>query len=120
VRRRRSLVGNPNTGKTTLFNALTGHRAKVANYPRRHRREALRPAARSCPASEVLDLPAHAASRRGRPTELVAVDVLLGRRDDTPRPDAVIVVADASNLERNLYLATRCSRRACRSSSRSR
>ena len=100
-----ALVGNPNTGKTTLFNALTGFRAHTGNYPgvtvekkhgpilgRRERRTA-RPAG---------DLqPRRALSRR-----MVAVDVLLGRRADTARPDAVVIVVDASNLERNLYLAT--------------
>jgi ferrous iron transport protein B len=54
----------------------------------------------------VLDLPGTYSLAARSPDEAVAADVLLGRRDDTPRPDAVVIVADASNLERNLYLAS--------------
>lgn len=100
-----ALIGNPNTGKTTLFNALTGHRAKVANYPGvtvEKRTGALR----DVPDVDLVDLPGTYSLAARSPDELVAVDVLLGRRADTPRPDVVVVVADASNLERNLYLAT--------------
>jgi len=100
-----ALVGNPNTGKTTVFNALTGYRAKVANYP------GVTVDKRSGPLKGVegvfvLDLPGTYSLAARSPDEMVAVDVLLGRRADTPRPDAAVIVADASNLERNLYLAT--------------
>ncbi len=100
-----ALIGNPNTGKTTVFNALTGFRAKVANYPGvtvDKKSGALKGAV----GVEILDLPGTYSPAARSPDEMVAVDVLLGRRADTPRPDAAVVVADASNLDRNLYLAT--------------
>ncbi len=58
------------------------------------------------PGVELLDLPGTYSLAARSPDEMVAVDVLLGRRNDTPRPDAVVIVVDASNVERNLYLAT--------------
>ncbi len=102
-----ALVGNPNCGKTTLFNALTGMRQKVGNYPgvtverkegtciSQHGKELL-----------VIDLPGAYSLNARSPDEEVLRDVLLGRRPDTPRPDVVICVIDASNPERNLYLAS--------------
>ena len=102
-----ALVGNPNAGKTTLFNALTGMRQKVGNYPgvtveKKEGRAKLGDGQEI----SVLDLPGTYSLAPKSPDEEVARDVLLGLRSDTPPPDAVIVVVDASNLERNLYLAT--------------
>jgi ferrous iron transport protein B len=106
-RREIALVGNPNTGKTTIFNALTGLRHSTANYPgvtveKRSGRMQL-------PGGEeisVLDLPgAYSLLPRSLDEEVVH-DVLLGIRKDTPPPDLVLVILDANNLERNLYLAT--------------
>ena len=100
-----ALIGNPNTGKTTIFNALTGFRARTGNYPGVTVEKKHGPLA-DVPGAELLDLPGTYSLAARSPDEMVAVDVLLGRRADTARPDAVVIVVDASNLERNLYLAT--------------
>ena len=105
--RRIALAGNPNAGKTTLFNALTGMRQKVGNYPgvtveKKEGRANLVNGAQAT----ILDLPGTYSLTPKSPDEEVARDVLLGLRSDTPAPDAVLIVVDASNLERNLYLAT--------------
>jgi ferrous iron transport protein B len=102
--RRVALAGNPNSGKTTLFNALTGLRQKVANYPGvtvDKKVGAIRLGDREI---EVLDLPGAYSLDARSPDEEVSRDILLGRRADTPPPDLVLAVVDASNLERNLYL----------------
>lgn len=102
-----ALAGNPNAGKTTLFNALTGMRQKVGNYPgvtvEKKEGQCHLAAAQEV---RILDLPGTYSLSPKSPDEEVARDVLLGLRSDTAVPDAVIVVIDASNLERNLYLAT--------------
>jgi ferrous iron transport protein B len=101
-----ALLGNPNSGKTTLFNALTGLHHKVGNYPgvtveRREGRCAL-PGSREI---TVLDLPGTYSLHPGSPDEQIAADALLGRTSSPP-PDVVVCVVDATNLERNLYLVT--------------
>ncbi len=102
-----AFVGNPNSGKTTLFNGLTGMRQKVGNYPgvtvekkvgqfySQHGRPI-----------QVIDLPGAYSLVARSPDEAILRDVLLGRRADVARPDRVVCVVDASNLERNLYLVT--------------
>src|SRR6516225_7712411 len=99
-----ALAGNPNCGKTTLFNALTGLRQKVANYPgvtveKKTGRCRLDDGTRI----NVIDLPGTYSLISRSPDEVVAMEVLRGLRPDTPAPDVVIVVVDASNLQRNLY-----------------
>jgi ferrous iron transport protein B len=101
-----ALVGNPNTGKTSLFNALTGFRRHVANYPgvtvdvgRGRIRGASRPL-------ELLDLPGTYSLAAASPDERVVCDALRGGIAGHARPAAIVVVADASNLVRNLYLTS--------------
>ena len=99
-----ALIGNPNTGKSTIFSALVGVHQHVGNYPgvtvekktgrmdHRGRRY------------EFIDLPGlYSLAPRSR-DEMVAVDVLFGRRKDTTPVDAVVCIAEAGNLQRNLYL----------------
>ncbi|MEE8169685.1 MAG: ferrous iron transporter B, partial [Phycisphaerae bacterium] len=102
-----AVAGNPNAGKSTLFNRLTGLRQQIANYPgvTVEKREGV---LRGDPAHHIrlLDLPgAYSLSARS-PDEQIPRDVLLGRQPGTPRPSGVIVVVDAANLERNLYLTS--------------
>ncbi|PQV65412.1 ferrous iron transport protein B [Abditibacterium utsteinense] len=102
-----ALAGNPNAGKTTLFNALTGMRQRVGNYPgvTVEKKEGRARLGNGTEVS-ILDLPGTYSLSPKSPDEEIARDVLLGLRAETPPPDAVIVVVDASNLARNLYLAT--------------
>lgn len=102
-----AVVGNPNSGKTTLFNALTGLRQKVANYPgvTVERKEGVAYSQHGKPLT-LIDLPGTYSLSARSPDEAITQSVLLGRRADTPKPDVVICIIDASNLERNLFLAT--------------
>jgi len=100
-----ALAGNPNCGKTTLFNALTGLRQKVGNYPGvTVEKKAGKFFGSHGQLIEVLDLPGTYSLHGRSPDEAIACEVLLGERADTPRPDVVVAVLDATNLERNLYL----------------
>jgi ferrous iron transport protein B len=100
-----ALVGNPNCGKSTLFNALTGLKQKVGNYPGVTVEKKIGTAyTRHGQAVTVIDLPGTYSLAARSPDEAVTRDVLLGRRADTPVPDRVLCVVDAANLERNLYL----------------
>jgi len=100
-----AIIGNPNSGKTTLFNALTGLRQKVGNYPgvtveKKEGRIVFDDGSEAV----LLDLPGTYSLTANSPDEKVATDILLGRVDYTPLPELVVCVVDASNLERNLYL----------------
>jgi ferrous iron transport protein B len=105
--RRIALAGNPNCGKSTLFNALTGLQQKVGNYPgvTVEKREGSFYSSHGQPVT-VLDLPGTYSLQARSPDEAISRDVLLGRVPDTPCPDLIVAVVDATNLERNLYLVS--------------
>ncbi|MHC2255169.1 ferrous iron transport protein B [Bradyrhizobium embrapense] len=102
---RLALVGAPNTGKTSLFNSLTGSRQKVANYPgvtvERKSGGFVTPEGRSV---TVLDLPGTYSLRGRSPDEEITRDIVLGRFDGEAGPDLVLCVADATNLRLTLRL----------------
>src|SRR6267142_46109 len=98
------LTGNPNCGKTTLFNALTGLRAKVGNYAgvTGERKEGRMLAVSPESIVTILDLPGTYSLSPQSLDERISRDVLLNHLPDVPPPNLVVVVIDASNLERNL------------------
>jgi ferrous iron transport protein B len=101
-----ALVGNPNCGKTALFNALTGSRQKVANYPgvtvEKKVGRLATPAGRTV---QVVDLPGTYSLRARSPDEEITRDVVLGRLQRDVTPDLIVCVADSSNLRLALRLA---------------
>lgn len=99
-----ALVGNPNTGKSSLFNALTGYRRHVANYPGVTVDAARGPIRKARRPIELLDLPGTYSLAAASPDEALVGEVLNGRLREHGRPDAIVAVADASNLSRCLYL----------------
>jgi len=104
--RRVAILGNPNAGKSTLFNALTGQRQKVSNYAgvtvEKKTGQCTLPSGRRI---EIVDLPGSYSLRPASPDEVIVRDVLLGLQPDTPPPDLILLVADATQLDRHLYLA---------------
>lgn len=103
-----AIAGNPNAGKTTLFNALTGLRQKVANYPgvTVEKKEGRWFFDDERPPARLIDLPGLYSLDATSLDEMLAREILTGRMAGVPRPDLIIAVADATNLERNLYLVT--------------
>ncbi|MCE5268800.1 MAG: ferrous iron transport protein B [Planctomycetaceae bacterium] len=101
-----ALVGNPNTGKSTLFSGLVGVHQRVGNYPGVTVEKKTGQMEIDGRPFEIIDLPGlYSLAARSR-DEMVAVDLLLGRRSEVGVVDAVLCLVDASNLERNLYLVS--------------
>ncbi len=101
---RLALVGAPNSGKTTLFNGLTGGRAKTANYT--GTTVETRTGRFATPGGsqvDLIDLPGIYGLEARSTDERVAVDAILGRREDAPSPDALLIVADAAHLRTHLH-----------------
>jgi ferrous iron transport protein B len=101
-----ALVGNPNTGKTTLFNVLAGMRQHVGNYPGVTVETKKGRMIYQGRPIDLVDLPGTYSLAPRSPDEMVAVDLILGQQSGEPKPDVVIAIVDAANLERNLYLTT--------------
>jgi ferrous iron transport protein B len=101
-----ALIGNPNTGKTSLFNALTGFRRHVANYPGVTVETARGPVRGTARPMELLDLPGTYSLAAMSPDEMLVSNVVCGRLEGHRRPDAILAIVDAANLPRNLYLVS--------------
>ncbi|HEY3322263.1 MAG TPA: ferrous iron transport protein B [Planctomycetota bacterium] len=99
-----ALIGNPNTGKTTLFNALTGLSQRIGNYPGVTVERKLGSMSLDDIPVDLIDLPGTYSLAARSPDEIIAVDVLLGQQQGASRVDAVLAILDASNLDRNFYL----------------
>ena len=100
-----ALVGTPNSGKTSLFNALTGSRQKVGNYPGATvERRFGRFSTSTGLLVDVVDLPGSYSLRGRSPDEVITRDVVLGAYASEPPPDVILSVVDATNLKNNLRL----------------
>ncbi len=101
-----AIIGNPNAGKTTLFNALTGMRGRTANFPGTTIEKHAGPLRLGQRTIELLDLPGLYSIHAATPEERLARRALLGEIVGERRPDAVLLLLDATMLERNLFLAS--------------
>jgi ferrous iron transport protein B len=101
-----ALIGNPNTGKSTLFNALTGMRQRVGNYSGVTVERVEGRYRDGDAVVTVIDLPGTYSLSASSPDEEIALAVLTGHAPGIDRPDVVVVVVDAANLERNLFLTS--------------
>lgn len=99
-----ALAGNPNAGKTTLFNSLTGLKQKVANYPGVTVERKVGPWTLNGTTADLIDLPGLYSLDATSLDEHIASAVIRGEQADVSKPDAIVAVVDATNLERNLYL----------------
>ena len=101
-----ALVGNPNAGKSALFNMLTGARQRVGNYPGvTVERKAGRFALSDGRPIELVDLPGAYSLDPSSPDEAVTRDVVIGAQAGERRPDALLIVLDATNLDNHLRFA---------------
>ena len=98
-----ALAGNPNAGKTTVFNALCGARQKTGNYAGVTVERKLG-RLKQHPEIEILDLPGTYSLKAKSTDESITTEVLLGHAAGETKPDLVLTVLDASNLKRSLYL----------------
>lgn len=105
-----ALVGNPNTGKSALFNRLTGSRQRVGNFPGLTVEKRVGRLRLGDRVVQVLDLPGLYSLDALSTDEWIVHDVLAGKVAGTARPDVVVCVLDAGNLRRNLYLVTQVAR----------
>ncbi len=103
---RYAVVGNPNSGKTTLFNRLCGLRAKTANFPGTTVETRVGVVDRDALHLTLVDLPGHYGLNLDRPESKLCRDYLHGRVGSTSPPDAVLIVTDAANLSRHLVFAS--------------
>lgn len=101
-----ALVGNPNTGKSTIFNALTGLRQKIANYPGITVERKVGTSIIGGVLHKIIDLPGAYSLNYKKLDERIAYETLIGSYEHELVPDLVLIVVDSSNLDRNLYLAT--------------
>ena len=103
--KRVALIGNPNTGKSTLFNCLTGLRQKVGNYSGVTVQKKTGITSIGGENIEILDLPGTYSLAAESPDERVVVEALRGEIENVDRPDMALCILDATNLKRNLFLA---------------
>lgn len=101
-----ALIGNPNTGKSTVFNALTGLRQKIANYPGITVERKAGTSIIGGVLHQIIDLPGAYSLNFKKLDERIAYQTLIGDYEHESRPDIVLAIADASNLDRNLFLVT--------------
>ncbi len=101
-----ALAGNPNAGKTTLFNALTGLHSRTANFPGTTVERKVARLKLGEQTVVVVDLPGLYSLESTSPDERIAADALAGRVEGHPPPDAVLLLVDATNIERNFFLAS--------------
>ena len=99
-----ALVGNPNSGKSTIFNRLTGLRQKTANFPGVTVEKRIGKLTLNDAVVDLVDLPGTYSLSANSDDERIAVEVLLGRVPGTPAPDVILVAVDATRLYQGLYL----------------